>query len=536
MSIFTPNALDLLCERYFYPGHGSNCERCGGKHESEDQFIDRISLGKDRYAQRIRRKELFANSPTLFNVGTGQPGTLSACFKHDVQDDLESILDVHRLAALELKWGGGVGYVLSNVRPEGSPIKSTHRKACGPIGVMRMYHTLADVITQGGKRRGAQMAILHCDHPDVEKFIHCKDERPQDLDTFNISVACTDDFMWRASKGEHMLLHDMARSAWRTGDPGCYFIDAAERNNPTPWLGQLSGTNPCAEVPLLHNEACNLGSLNIWKFVRDGKIMFAELREAIRDGVDYLNEVLELNTFPDPRVTEAVRKTKKIGLGVMGWADALALLRVPYDSQEAVDLSLEMAAFLKKNSRERSSELGERHGPYPGWAEGADWRWRKKISSTHDLYGRRRNATVTCIAPTGTIAILADGSGGIEPHFMLEWDRKTGTGKTYRERISVSDQLGDFVPKTSMEIGWKWHVAHQAAWQKHVDLAVSKTINMHEDATEEEVLDAYAEAWRQGCTGVTIYRNKSRDQQVLNEVESYEGCIIDPETGASSCS
>ena len=536
---FTENADRILHKRYYerrdeYPvcEWCSNLEDENGNlpshpvcHESLDQFFARISFGVQKYEDELFRPLVFmVNSPTLFNAGTVAGGTLSACFKFDVPDNMEGILDVAKKAGMVLKAGGGVGYVVSDVRAKGAHVNSTHRKALGPLGCLDIYQVVARQITQGGKRDGAQMGILHCDHQDIYDFIHLKDENPEDMETFNISVALTDEFMSHAASEDpfidndpaHLLL-EMAQSAWKTGDPGCYFIDTAERYNPTPWLGQLTGTNPCGEVPLLDNEACNLGSINLAKFVVSSA-GFDEvgLIRAVRLAVRYLDDVLDRNTFPDPLITEAVRLTRKIGLGVMGWADALALLGIPYDSEEAVELAAAVSYMINDVAHKESVLLGEERGVYPGWELGERWRHDHGIEDDDFLYGRRRNATVTCIAPTGTIAIIAGASGGVEPHFAIEWKRVTGDDMEMMESIPVREYLPHgFMPPTAMEIAPEWHIKHQAAWQRNVDLACSKTINMPAEATVEDIRQAYIMMWKMGCRGGTIYRNGSRDVQVL---------------------
>lgn len=509
----------LLCTRYFLPRPTSpECPHCQNPHETLDEFHERVSLGRSEYLALIRDYRVLPNSPTLFNVGTGM-GTLSACFKLDVEDTMESIMDVARKAALVQKWGGGVGYVFSQLRPEGAPIATTHRRACGPIGVLRHYNSVAELVTQGGKRQGAQMGILDGRHPDVRKFIHVKDADPQRLSAFNISVAWDDAFMQKveAQEGEeYQLWLDMEQAGWRTGDPGCYFISTAERGNPTPWLGKLTGTNPCGEVPLLDNEACNLASINLSKYVcADGRFDFSVLADHVPVVVSYMDDLLDKNRFPDPAIERATLLTRKLGLGVMGWADALALMRMDYDSEAAVELGREIMSLIQRETHKQSRVLADVKGAYPGWELGAEWRARHNIADDHLLYGRRRNATLTSIAPTGTIAILTGCSSGIEPHFAESWSRTTGEGHTMQEIIPVADRLNGFHPKTAMQISPSWHVRHQAAFQEHVDLAVSKTINLPNTAPPSDVGDAYLRMWQLGCKGGTVFRYGCRNEQVL---------------------
>jgi ribonucleoside-diphosphate reductase alpha chain len=478
-------------------------------------MFERVAGGIPEYREIMERLDFLPNSPTLMNAGTGRSGTLSACFKFDVADAMlegeDSIISTRAKAAAVAKWGGGVGYYFGHLRPKGSVIQSVHRKACGPVSVLKDFHGLRQLITQGGKRDLAQMGILPHDHPDIREFIHAKDNDPQGLSSFNISVSCSDSFM-SATKtegtAERELWQEMVESAWKTGDPGVYFFDAAERHNPTPWLGQLTGTNPCGEVPLLNNEPCNLGSINLGNFVDldTRQIEWKRLAEVSRTATSFLDAILDRNTFPHPAITEAAHATRKLGLGVMGWADMLALLSIDYDSQAALDLAEEVMSLISREAEGVSLALAESHGPYPGFDEG------KAGTPSSEA---PRNATRTCIAPTGTIAIIAGASSGIEPHFAVEWERTTFEGIKMQEQIPVYEYLGDFVPKTAMEIDWTWHVKHQAAFQKHTDLAVSKTINLPNDATEKDISDAYLLMWELGCKGGTVFRDGCRGEQVL---------------------
>ena len=438
-------------------------------------------------------------------------------------------------AAAVTKFGGGVGYYLGNLRPKGALIATTHGKAMGPVAVLKYYQSVGSMITQAGKRDAAQMGILDVDHPDIKEFIHVKDKDPQGLSTFNISVAATDRFMDGATAGQggvdSDLLWEIAESAWWTGDPGLYFFDAAERGNPTPWLGQLLSTNPCGEVPLLNNEPCNLGSINLAKFLDMGtrSIDWGTLGDTVRLATRYLDDIVSLNVLPVDVITEANLRTRKIGLGVCGWADMLALLGIDYDSQEAINLGDRLMNFINKEAKLESFRLAEERGVAPAF-EGRDI--------------MLRNATRTCIAPTGTIAILMGASSGIEPHFALEWTRQLGNGDILNEYVPVLDQLEEgFIPKVSHEIGWKWHVRHQAAFQKHTDLAVSKTVNLPNDATVEDIYNAYVMAWQLGAKGVTVFRDGCRDEQVLRtsaptaEIERCEACNgeVKYEEGCVSC-
>lgn len=519
MPEFTDNALNIIEQRYL--------AHIGGRKETVEEFIDRISLGNETYRNELIEPLVFLpNSPTLFNVDVPGGGTLSACFKFDVADSMQSddfsgIMDTATKAALVTKWGGGVGYYLGGVRPKGALVNSTHGKAMGPVALLKFYHAMGSMLTQSGKRDAAQMGILDATHPDIMEFITAKDADPQSLSTFNISVALSNPFMEAAKHVgtyEHEILKHMARSAWRTGDPGVYFNDRAEADNPTPWLGKLTGTNPCGEVPLLNNEPCNLGSINLAKFYDgQGGFDYKGFERAVRLATRYLDDVLDKNHFPVPQVSAAANHTRKLGLGVCGWADLVALCGIRYASEEALDFLDSIIGFMRRASDDESRQLGRDKGIAPA------------------LQGRPegyifRNATRLCIAPTGTISILMGASSGVEPHYLLRWQRVMGDGQSFTETIPVMDRLPEgFVPQTAMEIPWQWHVRHQAVAQKHVDLAVSKTINMPNSATEEEILEAYQMMWELGCKGGTVYRDGCRETQVLNSIADEEVC---PECGA----
>ncbi len=453
--------------------------------------------------------EFLPNSPTLFNAGT-DGGVLSACFVLVVEDSLDSIMECHRLSGKIQKYGGGVGYYLGHIRAAGELVSSVHGKACGPVSLLDYYNALSTLITQGGRRAGAQMGILPIDHPDINSFINAKNDSPESLYTFNISVSITDKFMREYESGEESAKEKMkmiAEAAWRTGDPGCFFVDTANKRNPTPWLGNLEGTNPCGEAPLYHAEACNLGSINLTKFINKDHTDFdwERLAKTAQLAVRFLDNVITTNTYPDPAITEAVLKTRKIGLGVMGWADALAMLGIHYDSEAAVSLGERLMNHISGAAGNESVMLGKEKG------------------SLTDTFAPR-NATRTSIAPTGTISILAGCSSGIEPHYKLEYTR-TMFDRGEEVKLHIVEPIvpylksigSDLVPKTSHEISPLYHIRHQAAFQKHTDLAVSKTINMPEDTTPEEIEEAYVELWKQGCSGGTVYRDKSRDVQVLSD-------------------
>jgi len=501
------------------------------------------------------------NSPTLMNAGKGNGLQYSACYVLPVGDSMEEIFDSVKAAAIIHKSGGGTGFAFSRLRPKDDIVASTRGRASGPVSFLRVFNSATEAVKQGGTRRGANMGILRIDHPDVLEFIDCKLDGG--ITNFNISVAVTDAFMEALAKGEDYNLVNphsgevtqrlsarevfdrIVRAAWRTGDPGMVFIDRinASPANPTPELGTIEATNPCGEQPLLPNEACNLGSLNVSKFARqdaagEWSIDWEEMERVIRLAVRFLDDVIEMNPYPLPQIDETVKSNRRIGLGIMGWADLLFILGIPYDSQEAIDLADRLMAFVKETSHDQCGKLAEERGPFPNW--------------NHSIYRSvrpMRNSTVTTIAPTGTISMIAGCSSGIEPIFALAFQHRvknpdgervlTFVNETF-ERLAklqgfFSDALmqeivrrgtlhgipgtperANRVFKTSHEIGYEWHVRHQAAFQRSTDNGVSKTINLPNDATEEDVASAYRLAWELGCLGITVFRDGCKSEQVLH--------------------
>jgi ribonucleoside-diphosphate reductase alpha chain len=488
------------------------------------------------------------NSPTLFNAGTGA-GTLSACFVIPIEDTMESIMEAATTSAMIQKYGGGIGYSFSQLRSRGSHITTTHGKACGAVAVLKLMSALSDMITQGGKRHGANMGILSISHPEIYDFIHMKDDYVT-AQNFNISIAVTDEFMQAVEQDAQWdlvdpslhevmetvsareLWNEIIDSAWKTGDPGLYFIDEANRNNPTPHLGRLESTNPCGEVPLLAHEACNLGSIDLGKFIiKDDvgtRFDFRSLEQLTRVCARFLDNVVTINEFPTTEVADAVATTRKTGLGVMGWHDALIQLGIPYADPAAVELASKVMGLINQTAKEVSIELAVERGPYPGC-----------------VGDPIRNATRTCIAPTGSISAIAGASSGIEPVFALAFVKNVLDGKQLREvnphleqvardRGFWSDELMDQVSQTgsiqhidgipddvkkvfatAMEIPYEAHIAMQAAFQANTDLAVSKTINMRSDAARDDVEKAYLLSYNSKCTGITVYRDGSKPTQVL---------------------
>jgi ribonucleoside-diphosphate reductase alpha chain len=501
------------------------------------------------------------NSPTLMNAGTDM-GQLAACFVLPVGDSMEEIFDAVKNAAMIHKSGGGTGFSFSRLRPQDSRVGSTGGIASGPISFLKIFNTATEQVKQGGTRRGANMAILRVDHPDIMRFIKAK-EREGELNNFNLSVGLTERFMRAVEKDEEYDLvapHNgkvierlsarkvysiLVQKAWESGDPGIVFLDRINRDNPTPHLGEIESTNPCGEQPLLPYEACNLGSINLGRFclgkVRDKArvcdgVDWEGLKGAIHLSVRFLDNVIDASRYPLPEIEEMVRTNRKIGLGVMGWADLLYQLGVGYDSQEAVILGQKLMEFVQAEARSASKTLAAERGAFPAYAE--------------SVYGQRnlgpyRNATTTTIAPTGTLSIIGGCSSGVEPLFALSFvrnvmdnDKLVETNPFFEQALKdegahsaklmeevakvgsvqkmdvVSDDLKR-VFVTAMDIAPLWHLKMQAAFQKGTDNAVSKTVNLPGEATIEDIWEIYWKAYETGCKGVTVYRDGCKQSQVL---------------------
>lgn len=532
---FNDNALAVLRERYLWKNEKGEIietpeemlERVAGTVAYVESHEKRLEYAKAFYSI-MAYLDFLPNSPTLMNAGRpGKHGQLSACYVIGIEDTMESIFEALKKQAIIHKSGGGTGFNFSALRPAGATVNSTNGKASGPVSFMELFNLSTDVVQQGGMRRGANMGILDCDHPDLDKFIRAKGVEGK-FHNFNISVAATDEFMKKAEEGNNPDFDKIVSMAWQTGDPGLIFIDAINRANPTPHLGKLKATNPCGESPLYPDEACNLGSINLSNMVlENGTIDYMRLENTVDLAVRFLDNVIDVNHYPLPEIREAVMKTRKIGLGVMGWAEMLFKMRIPYNSQKAVDLAYLVMKYINDTAKHASHKLAMERGPYP--------------ASTVEPY---RNATVTCIAPTGTISLIAGCSSGIEPVFALRHKRiafaENGDGgKTleyynpvYEEACAdptISDELIDRVFVTSHDIAPYWHISHQAAFQQSTDLAVSKTINMPNSATVEDVRNAYLLAWKKKCKGVTVYRDGCKTHQVLYKVTDGDTC---PQCGA----
>ncbi len=557
----TVNALEVLKKRYLLRNEK------GEIIETPDKMFRRVAenvadvdrmYGEDskkseeEFYKIISRLEFLPNSPTMFNAGAPL-GQLSACFVLPVEDSLESIFTAVKNTALIEQSGGGVGFDFSKLRPNGDIVKSTKGVASGPVSFMRVFDTVTDVIKSGGKRRGAMMAILRVDHPDILEFITIKTKSNM-LTNFNVSVAITDDFMKAVENDkEYNLINPRTKkpvkklkaryvwnliveNAWKCGDPGVVFIDEINRHNPTPGIGRIESTNPCGEATLLAYESCNLGSINLSRMInKNNEIDWNKLKKTLHLAVHFLDNVIDANRFPLPEIEKITKANRKIGLGIMGFAELLIKLRIPYDSDEAVELGEKIMKFISENAKEKSEQIGMKRGSFPNFEK----------STWHGKYKTMRNATVTTIAPTGSLSIIAGSSSGIEPLFAVSFMRNVLEGtrlfevnpifeRIAKERGFYSAELLEKIAKdgslqnikeipkdvrrifvTALDIKPEWHVKMQAAFQKNTDNAVSKTINLPNNSKIPDVKKVYEIAWKLKCKGITVYRYGSKPEQVL---------------------
>ena len=538
------------------------------------EFIDFIKTKKnminywiEKFENMMIKLEYVPNSPTLMNAG-GPLGQLSACFVLPVDDSIDSIFDTLKATAEIHKSGGGTGFSFSRLRASDDIVASTKGVASGPVSFMRIFDVTTDVIKQGGKRRGANMGILNYNHPNIMDFINSKDVENKILSNFNISVGVNDEFFEKLDNDENVdlinprdgkvtgrvkattLWNSIIDHAWLTADPGMIFLDEINKKNPVKNIGYIESTNPCGEQPLLPYESCNLGSINLAKFVEDGKFNYERYKETIDVATRFLENVVDANKFPVESIKNMTRKTRKIGLGIMGFADALIMLGIPYNSNEALEFAENVMKTLNDESHMESQKLAAERGVFPGW-----------YGSEYEEKGiKMRNSTTTTIAPTGTISIIAGCSSSIEPLFALAFVRHVLNGQELlevnpllenalksrnlwtqelMEKIAETGKLGNLdLPEdvknlfiTAQEIDPDWHVLMQATFQKYCDSGVSKTINLPFDATREDIAKSYRLAKELHCKGITVYRDRSKSQQVLyagtNQKKSDEEHKID---------
>jgi len=574
----TPSARTVLARRYLRRDAG------GAVAETPDELFGRVAAAvaagearlpggapeewAPRFAARLRALELLPNSPTLMNAGRAG-GQLSACFVIPVDDSLEAIFDAVKLAALIHQTGGGTGFAFSRLRPRGDAVGSAQGVASGPLPFLRVIDAATDAIRQGGARRGANMGILRVDHPDVLDFVAAK-SAPGALENFNLSVAVTDAFMEAVAAGADYdlvsprsgravarlaardVLARIVQAAWASGEPGLVFIDRINRDNPTAHEALIESTNPCGELPLPPYDSCNLASISLPRFLRAGAdvataragtataaadaLDWARLRDAVRESVRFLDDVIEANTFPVPQIAAVTRRNRRVGLGVMGWAELLMRVGIPYASDEALALGERVAELFRREALAASQALAVERGAFPAWPGS---RWEREGRAP------QRNATLLTVAPTGTISVIAGTTSGIEPLFALALTRHVLDGAALPEPFPLFEEVARregfaapaltsevarrgragglaAVPErwqrvfaTAGEIAPEWHLRHQALWQRYVDNAVSKTVNLPAGAAPADVERIYRLAWESGCKGITVYRDGTRAGQVL---------------------
>jgi ribonucleoside-diphosphate reductase alpha chain len=558
----TLNAMEVLEKRYLLKDEKGNLAEtptgmlwrvAKAVAEAERNYGEDPAAAAKEFYTTMSRLEFLPNSPTLFNAGTKTGFALSACYVLPVEDSLEGIFTSLKNMALIEQTGGGVGFDFSRLRPTGDVVKTTMGVASGPVSFMKIFDAATEVIKAGGRRRGAMMAILRVDHPDVIEFITAK-TRPGVLTNFNISVTATAAFMNAVVEGgEYELINPRTKqplrrlnaryvwdrlvdNAWRSGDPGVVFIDEINRHNPTPTVGAIESTNPCGEQPLLPYESCNLGSINLAKMVSGNDVDWEKLGRTVHTAIHFLDNVIDVNPYPLKETDAITKANRKIGLGVMGFADLLILLGVPYDSEKAVEIGEQVAKFINEEAGRASEQLALKRGSFPNFERSI---WKGKFKT-------RRNATVTTVAPTGTISIIAGCSSGIEPLFAVAFMRHVLEGARLFELHPIFEQTakdrgfygGETLEKivshgtikdiegipedirrlfvTAHDIAPEWHVKIQAAFQRHTENAVSKTVNLPEDASISDVEKVYRLAYQLHCKGVTVYRYGSKGTQVLN--------------------
>lgn len=566
--LLSANALTVLKKRYLKKDKEGRIietpfemfKRVARNIASADLIYDKganIKKREEEFLAIMVNLEFLPNSPALMNAGR-ELQQLAACFVLPVEDSLSSIFDTIKHTALIHQSGGGTGFSFSKLRPANDRVLSTSGIASGPVSFMKVFNMATEVIKQGGTRRGANMGILRVDHPDIIDFVRAKDD-PRELTNFNISVGVTDEFMNAVKTGRGYYLINprdkkkvkrlsavkvfdlIVGSAWRSGEPGIIFLDRINKDNPTADIGEIEATNPCGEQPLLPFESCNLGSINLSKMVikknRGCEVDYKRLEEVVRIGVRFLDNIIDVNRYPLPEIERITKGNRKIGLGVMGFADMLIKLGIPYDSEEAIDQADRVMGFIRRISDETSSEIARERGPYQNFFRVMD---KKRGSQA------MRNATRTTVAPTGTLSIIANCSSGIEPLYGIAYVRtvmndirlfevhpifldmakersfysKGLIGRlSKRESIRELEDISEDIRRlfvTSHDISPEFHVRMQAAFQRHTDNAVSKTINFPNIAAREDIKRAFLLAYKEGCKGITIYRSGAREKQVLS--------------------
>jgi len=558
----TKNAEYILKKRYLLKDKNGNpaetpqqmLRRVAKAVASADKKYDpsaKTSAAEEKFLEIMSESEFLPNSPTLMNAGT-EIGQLSACFVLPVNDSLKDIFETLKNMAIIHQSGGGVGFNFGNLRPAHSPVKTTHGVSSGPVSFIKIFDTASQVIMQGGRRRGANMGILPVDHPDIMDFIGAK-SKAEGFGNFNLSVAVTDKFIEAAKKGLKYNIKNpysgkvigkmsaaevisyICECAYEVGDPGIIFIDKVNRENPLPKSGRIEATNPCGEQPLLPYESCNLGSLNLSRFVKNGVVDYKRLKEVVHIAVHFLDNVIDINKYPLPEIEAASLASRKIGLGVMGFADMLIKLGIQYNSQKAVQAAEKIMKFIQEESHKASQDLGKARGSFPEFKNSA---YKNKVK-------HMRNATVTTIAPTGTISIIAGCSSGIEPLFAVAYVRKTADGNEFVEcssafeeaakkariwnpelckeilnegDISATQKIPEDMKKlfvTASEISYEWHVQIAAAFQKYTDNAVSKTVNLPKSATKEDIKNIFFLAHKLKCKGITVFRSGCKKESAL---------------------
>lgn len=546
---------EVLKARYYQPNEKSWNDVCA----RVANFVGNNDLERKEFFEVMCKTEFIPNSPTLFNAGTPYP-LMSACFAIGIDDSMESIFEGVKKSAILFKLGAGVGYNFSRIRPIGSKVGTTQGAASGVLSFMRVYNEAIDVIKQAGRRRGAAIAVLNVDHPEIENFINSKVKEGV-FSNFNISVMLTDEFLQAVEKNQEFelkfnntvykkvnareLFKKMISATWKLGEPGYLFFDTINRENPNLHLGYIENVNPCGEICILTDpktgggESCNLGSIDVSKFVTsDKEFDFKRLERVVRIGVRFLNNIIDKNRYPFEEIEVMTKNTRKIGLGCMGFADALIKMDIPYDSAKAIEVGEKLMEFINRIAIDESRNLVASRGCYPAW-KGSKW---------DKMNIQILNSTLTCNAPTGTISIFAECSSGIEPNFSYVMERKNTVGKKFFlihpifsqelkkvcrndeeynniidecfkkgsiQHIKTLPEWFKSIFKTSLDIDWKTHVKMQAAFQKHTGNSISKTCNFRNDATENDIENAILLAWKSGCKGITIYRQGSREEEVL---------------------